>query len=114
MKKILIALCLCFSLCVSAFAESGFVDLQPGTYEIGKDVPAGKYDIRFNGLNQFVTVAYSAALDESGNPDLTKEQSFSFTFGSASNWWNIGGFTVTLYPGFLRVEDSACRLWTEE
>ena len=61
MKRILV-FALCFFLLVSAgIAEKKpeYYDLEPGLYEIGKDIPAGKYDIRFNKLNTNLTISYS-------------------------------------------------------
>ena len=121
MKKLFILfLCLGLVIGFSALADQqrsfkggDFIELEPGVYEVGKDFPSGKYDIRFNGLDQYITVSYSYKLDENGLPDLTDEQSFSFTFSSATNWWNIGGFVVTLFPGYLQIENSPCRMWIE-
>lgn len=116
MKKlfalILVGLLIGLLICASAIAED-YLDLEPGIYQVGKDIETGKYDIRFNKLDKNITVSFSAELDENGIPDLTNEQSFSFAFNSSSNWWNIGGFTVTLYPGFLQIENSPCRMWIE-
>lgn len=89
-------------------------DLEPGIYEVGKDFQAGKYDIRFNGLDEYITVSFSVELNENRLPDLTNEHSFSFTFNSGSNWWNIGGFVVTLFPGYFLIENSPCRMWVEK
>lgn len=83
-----------------------YYELQPGTYTIGEDFPMGKYDIRFNGLDKMVVVSYA---DE----EALEPRSFTFTFSSEENWWNIGGFLVTLFPGTLSVEHSPIRLWTE-
>ena len=99
-----------------ALASTEYIDLIPGIYEIGvdKDLPMGDYDIRFNGLDQTVTVAFSEALLEDGTLDMTQQYSFTFTFSSGKNWWNIGGFTVRLYHGYLQVSGSPCRLWPED
>lgn len=99
-----------------ALASTEYIDLIPGTYVIGadKDIPMGSYDIRFNGLNQMITVSYSDTLLEDGSLDLTQQYSFTFTFRSSQNWWNIGGFVVRLYPGYLTISGSPCRLWPED
>ena len=116
MKRIF-ALILCFLLFIPAgYAENKpqFYDLEPGLYEIGKDIPAGKYDIRFNKLNANLTITYSYTLNEKNEPNLSDSQSFTFSFSSSSNWWNIGSFLVTLYPGYLLIQNSPCRLWIEK
>lgn len=115
MKRIIVFAVCFFLLVSSAIAETKpeYYDLEPGLYEIGKDIPSGKYDIRFNGLNQELTISYSWVL-KNGLPDLSVSQAFSFTFSSFSNWWNIGGFVVTLFPGYIQIENSPCRLWIEK
>ena len=123
MKKLFCVFLVLICLCSSTWAEEtkyfdlnygDFFDLEPGVYEVGKDFQSGNYDIRFNGLDQSVTISYSYELDDSGMPDLTNDNSFSFTFESASSWWNIGGFLVKLFPGSLRIENCRCRLWVEK
>ena len=85
-----------------------YYELQPGTYTIGKDIPVGKYDIRFNGLDKMVAVSFKEEEIEGLEP-----KTFSFVFCSEQDWWNIGGFLVTLFRGTLLVERSPIRLWTE-
>lgn len=121
MKKLLIVLLICLLSSAGLAEESkyfdlnygDFFDLEPGVYEVGKDFQSGNYDIRFNGMDQNATISYSFELDDSGMPDLTNQYSFSLTFESASNWWNIGGFLVNLFPGYLRIENCPCRMWVE-
>lgn len=102
MKRFLLIL-LVLLLLVSSSAAEEYIELQPGLYTIGEDFPSGKYDIRFNGLNEWVSVTYNG-LDS---------KSFTFRFSSEVNWWNPGGFLVTLFPGTLLIENSPIRLWIE-
>ena len=111
MKKLILFLCMI--LIASSATAADYIELQPGLYKVGEDIATGKYDIRFNDLDKTVSVLYSEELKDS-LPDLSKEMSFSFTFSSESNWWNIGGFVVRLFPGYLLIENSPVRLWIEE
>lgn len=107
MKRFLLIL-LVLLLLVSSSAAEEYIELQPGLYTIGEDFPSGKYDIRFNGLNEWVSVTYRAEEIEG-----LETRSFTFRFSSEVNWWNPGGFLVTLFPGTLLVENSPIRLWIE-
>ena len=107
MKRFLLIILVLLLAASSALAEE-YLELQPGLYVIGKDIPTGKYDIRFNGLNEWVSVTYKGEEVEG-----LETKTFSFTFTSEQNWWNIGGFLVTLFPGTLLVEHSPIRLWVE-
>ena len=115
MRKALCALLLLMLLCAPARASAvgEYIELEPGLYKTGEDIPSGKYDLRFNGLDQYIVVSYSYALNDEGRPDLEEDHSFSFRFDSPSGWWNPGGFLVTLFNGYLLIENSPCRLWVE-
>ena len=116
MKK-LICLLLCMMIMPTASANQDYFNLsygdyftlEPGLYEIGIDFPSGKYDIRFNDLDEWVSITYK---DEEIEGLETK--SFTFTFSSEVNWWNPGGFLVTLFSGTLLIENSPVRMWIEK
>lgn len=112
MKKLLALLLILLLMAPGAMAANDYIDLEPGLYKVGEDVPTGKYDIRFNGLDREVTISFSEELKD-GLPDLSKQFAFTFTFTSEQNWWNIGGFLVTLYHGYLQIESSPVRMWPE-
>ena len=99
-----------------ALASADYIDLAPGRYEIGtkNGIPAGNYDIRFNGLDQSITISYSIRLLEDGSLDMSHFYSFSFSYSSSQNWWSAGGFSVVLEFGYLDVSGSSCRLWPED
>lgn len=114
-KVVLLLLCTLFLSSASAnqdyfnLSYGDYFDLEPGLYEIGKDFPTGKYDIRFNDLDEWVSVTYKDEEIEGLEP-----KTFTFTFSSEMNWWNPGGFLVTLFQGTLLVEHSPIRLWVEK
>ena len=95
-------------LITSSATATEYIELQPGLYTIGEDIPTGKYDIRFNGLDEWVSVTYRGEEIEG-----LESRTFTFTFSSEVNWWNPGGFLVTLFSGTLLVEHSPVRLWFE-
>ena len=107
MKQFLLIIMVLLLIASSATAAE-FIELQPGLYTIGEDIPTGKYDIRFNGLNEWVSITYRGEEIEG-----LETRTFKFTFSSEVNWWNPGGFLVTLFPGTLLVENSPIRLWIE-
>lgn len=115
MKRFLILLCCLLLLAPSATASDSYIVLLPGLYEVGqeKDIPTGEYDIRFNNLDKTVSVSFSDTLTD-GVLDMSSQYSFQFTFTSKQNWWNIGGFQVRLFSGYLLIEDSPIRLWIED
>lgn len=112
MKKLLALLLILLLMAPGAMAANDYIDLEPGLYVVGEDIPLGKYDLRFNGLDQEVKVSFSFTLKD-GLPDLSNEHAFTFTFTSEQNWWNVGGFLVTLFSGYLQIESSPVRLWPE-
>ena len=116
MKKVI-----CFLLCMlflsSAAAEQDLFNLsygdsfilEPGLYVVGQDFPTGNYDIRFNGLNEWVSVTFKMEEVEG-----LETKSFAFTFSSEVNWWNPGGFLVTMFKGTLLIENSPVKMWVEK
>ena len=76
MRRIVICLILfsvLLSSCALALDMSKFVcyDLAPGIYEVGVDIPAGDYDVRFVKMEHLAALRYSDRLTEDGELDMS-------------------------------------------
>lgn len=90
------------------------ITLQPGMYEVGKEIPSGHYDIRFQGMDKgYVKLAFSDRQKDDGALDLETYYSFALDFSTAQNWWNVGGFVCYLPDGYLSVEGCSIVLYEE-
>ena len=98
-----------------AFAEEigigsdGEYTLPPGRYTVGKDIPAGYYDIRIKGLNEYCTIRYSVQEDLDGTLYMDSVNAFEMTFRSNSNYWQGCHPNILLLDySFLEIENSYC------
>lgn len=115
MKNFVICILIMLFLLPTAFASRlQPIWLEPGLYEVGKDIPAGHYDVRFKELDNIVRISYSRQLNDDGSLDLTTFYSYSLTY-SASEWWQaVYPIIYVLDDGYLLIEHSPCEFWPEE
>lgn len=115
MKRIIV-FAVCFFLLVSAgISETtikpgsmGEYTLEPGIYEIGKDIPNGHYDIRIKGLDLYCIIRVSAYLFD-GELDTSKDNSYTLMFSSPNNYWQGCHPNILLINyTYLQIENSTC------
>ncbi len=116
MKKLILCLIICILFTSNATASSKKhpIRLEPGIYEIGKDLPGGHYDVRFKGLEYIIRINYSSQLKEDGTLDMMQFYSYSLSY-SAKDWWQaVYPIIYVLDGGYLQIEYSSCELWPED
>jgi len=121
MKKVLFSFMLVgiILLTVLACAEvtmdaSGAYVLEPGLYQVGKDIPAGRYDVRFKNMEEKCIIKYSDLLDKDKEPDLTFMYSYSFEFTSKEWWQGVAPVIMVNSMGYLKIEESTAYLYAEK
>ncbi|NLG58531.1 MAG: hypothetical protein GX540_08965 [Clostridiales bacterium] len=115
MKRIILLLVICLLLIPAALADKNIpIKLEPGIYEIGKDLPSGHYDVRFKGLDYIIRINYSSQLKEDRSLDMMNFYSYSLSY-SAKDWWQaVYPIIYVLDGGYLQIEHSSCELWLED
>lgn len=115
MKRILICIMLVLLVLPTVYADIPQpIKLEPGLYEVGKDLPAGHYDVRFKGLDNIIRISYSRQLNPDGTLDMTIFYSYSLSY-TANEWWQaVYPIIYILEDGYLLVEYSSCELWPEK
>ena len=116
MKKYVLCLLivLLFVPTASANSRTQPIKLEPGLYEIGKDIPSGHYDVRFKGLDHVIRISYSSQLKDDGTLDMLYFYSYSLSY-TAKDWWQaVYPVIYVLDGGYLQIEHSACELWPED
>lgn len=115
MKKFIAALAAAMLLCGSATAdvkyENGAYVLEPGVYQVGKDIPGGHYDARFKDLKVACSFSFSEQLNEEGSADMTQYYSYSFSYISGQWWQAVYPIVFILDGGYVEVEYSPCHLY---
>lgn len=96
---------------IMGFGSSVWYVLQPGQYEIGKDIPAGTYDVRCSAEDDALVLTFSQMLDENGDLDMSWFYSFQITVSAGQ--WKGGCHPVIYMPsyGYLTVQGPRCRLY---
>ena len=117
MKKV-ISMLMCMLLCfgiVSAFGLESEYRLEPGIYEVGKDIPEGYYDIRIKGLDQYCTIRHSVDVNLDGTLNMDTFYSYELTFSASQNYWQGCHPNIMLMDGaYIEIVNSYCVLYPIE
>jgi hypothetical protein len=112
MKRLIALLCaILLMFASSAMAELQEITLEPGMYEIGKDIEAGKWELGFVKSDFSIRLDYGR-FDAEENPDISYPYFFSASF--MMKWNQNPKLTVYLLDGdFLKVSFSSCTLYRD-
>ena len=115
MKKvvslILFMVLLCFGIAVASGSNEEYT-LEPGMYEVGKDIPSGYYDIRIKGLDQYCIIRHSIDVNLDGTLNMDTFYSYELTFTANQNYWQGCHPNILLMDGaYIEIVNSYCVLY---
>lgn len=111
MKKLLAVILLGLIFCSSAVAELEKVELQPGTYEIGKDIEQGEWEFRFTNSDFMTKIEYGQM-----NKDGTFKTDYPYFFSVSlmMKWVQNPKIMLYLMNGdYLQISFSPCVIYRE-
>lgn len=109
MKKLLALICVGLMVCSSAMAEIIHVDLEPGTYEVGKDIEPGIWEVRFTDSDFSTRIDYGQ-MKEDGTFDISYPNFFSISL--MMKWVENPRITLYLMEGdYLQISYSSCSFY---
>ena len=112
MKRLIeLILCIWLTICSSAFAEIEKVELQPGTYEIGKDIESGEWEFRFTNSDFMTRIDYGQ-MDKDGS--FKTDYPYFFSISLIMKWVQNPKISLYLMGGdYLQISYSPCVIYKE-
>ena len=113
MKKcvgLILALIFLFS-CSTAFGEIEKIELQPGLYEIGKDIESDEWEFRFTN-SDFMTKINYGQIEKDGT--FKVDYPYFFSISLVMKWIQNPKIMLYLMDGdYLEISYSPCTIYRE-
>ena len=111
MKRLIALVLLGLMVCSTAFAEIEKVELQPGTYEIGKDIESGDWEFRFTNSDFMTRIDYGQ-IDKDGS--FKTDYPYFFSISLIMKWVQNPKISLYLMDGdYLQISYSPCVIYKE-